>query len=162
VLPHPDVTVVVEHPHRAERLPSPQYVPAVVPVYRTGPTWTAATTTLPVTGAVAVSDVWLETLQPGGVLRIDTASCTGTTDVVTDASVAAGDLGSPTAGLGIPPFSYVGTVTPGTSFLLSSSPTIMVPVNTSEATTNQKIVVGNGSFAYLLVAKAGQIFYYPE
>jgi hypothetical protein len=62
-------------------------------------------------------------------VRTDTVTVTSGSATVTDASITAADQGRPVTGTGIPAGSYVGTVTPGTSFLLSSSPTSQVNVN---------------------------------
>jgi hypothetical protein len=48
---------------------------------------------------------------------------------VTDDQITAGDLGKSVVGTGIPKASYVGTVTPGVSFQLSSAPSEQLNVN---------------------------------
>lgn len=75
--------------------------------------------------------------QPLG--RTDTATGTSGSATVTDASVTAADQGRPlAAGTGIPAGTYVGTVTPATSFLMSSSPYVQANVNaTANFTTCQ-------------------------
>ncbi|HXX91734.1 MAG TPA: Ig-like domain repeat protein [Acidimicrobiales bacterium] len=50
-----------------------------------------------------------------------TAATTNGSPVVTDSAIGASDFGKPVSGTGIPANSYVGTVTPGSSFLLSSA-----------------------------------------
>ena len=65
------------------------------------------------------------------------ASC-GTTsgsDSVTDASIVAGDYGSAVIGPGIPAGTYVGTVTAGVSFLLSSTSGSQTNVNATATGT---------------------------
>lgn len=77
-----------------------------------------------------------------GPIRNDSATVTNLSDSVTDSSILAGDLGRPVTGTGIPAGTYVGTVTAGVSFLLSSSATSQVNVN---ATSNGTSVnVGGG------------------
>jgi prepilin-type N-terminal cleavage/methylation domain-containing protein len=61
--------------------------------------------------------------------RTDTASLTSGSATVTDTSITASDTGTPVVGAGIPPGTYVGAVTPGVSFLLSSSPSTQTNVN---------------------------------
>lgn len=64
------------------------------------------------------------TSNEGGTsaVRVDTGSySTGAAQVITDASITAVDFGKPVTGTNIPANSYVGTVTVGTSFLLSST-----------------------------------------
>jgi hypothetical protein len=76
--------------------------------------------------------------------RTDTVGTTSGSDVATDVSIVAGDLGRPipTGTTGIPNGSYVGTVTPGVSFLISSSPTSQVNVNAT--TTGSRSVTFGG------------------
>jgi hypothetical protein len=62
-------------------------------------------------------------------VRTDTVAVTSGSATVSDTTITAADQGRPVTGTGIPANSYVGTVTPGTSFLLSSSPTSQVNVN---------------------------------
>jgi type II secretory pathway pseudopilin PulG len=73
--------------------------------------------------------------------RTDTATVTSGSPTVSDPSITAADLGNPVAGAGIPAGSYVGTVTPGVSFLLSSSATSQVPAAGVPATANGTSVV---------------------
>ena len=61
--------------------------------------------------------------------RADTATVTSGSDSVTDSSITSGDAGKLVTGTGIPPLTYVGTVTPGASFLLTSTPSTQVNVN---------------------------------
>lgn len=68
--------------------------------------------------------------------RDDAATVTSGSATVTDASIASTDAGKLVTGTGIPPFTYVGTVTPGVSFLLSSTPSPQVDVPaTADGTT---------------------------
>jgi hypothetical protein len=76
---------------------------------------------------------------PGnGPGRTDAATVSSGSATVLDASVQATDTGDPVSGTGIPAGTFVGTVTAGTSFLLSSSSTSQVNVN---ATANGTSVV---------------------
>lgn len=72
--------------------------------------------------------------------RLDTATVASGSATVADTHIQTGDQGKPVFGPGIPPGTYVGTVTPGTSFLLSSSPTSQVDV-TATANGADLIVV---------------------
>jgi hypothetical protein len=78
--------------------------------------------------------------------RLDTATVTNGSATVTDTSIAAADQGKLVSSLNnsIPtnPLTYVGTVTPGASFLLSSSPSSQVNVNAVGAATS--VVIGGG------------------
>lgn len=73
------------------------------------------------------------------------ASTTSGSSVVNDSHIAAGDLGALVTGTGIPTNSscpcYVGTVTAGTSFVLSSSPTSTVAVNANATASGTKLTV---------------------
>ena len=71
-----------------------------------------------------------------GTQRVD-ASCTTTsgTNSVTDAAILTADQGRYVSGPGIPLNTFVGTVTNGVSFLLSSSPTSQVSVNATASGT---------------------------
>jgi hypothetical protein len=60
---------------------------------------------------------------------------------VTDTHILATDTGMSVLGVGIPPGTFVGTVTAGTSFLLSSSATSQVNVNATSA-GNGTVVIG--------------------
>lgn len=73
--------------------------------------------------------------------------------VVTDAAITAADLGKSIGGspTGIPATSYIGTVTPGVSFRLSSSPASQVDVNAT-ATGTVNIPIGQMSSLLLPVA----------
>lgn len=64
-----------------------------------------------------------------GYIRTDTATVTNGSATVADTSITAADQGKLVTGTGIPINTYVGTVTAGTSFLLSSSATSQVNVN---------------------------------
>jgi hypothetical protein len=78
---------------------------------------------------------------PGnGPGRTDTATVSSGSATVLDASVQATDTGDPVSGTGIPPGTFVGTVTVGTSFLLSSSSTSQVNVNASA--NGSSVVIG--------------------
>jgi len=144
---------------------SPQFVPAGTPVYRVNSSPLAATASLPAVGAVATTDIWEETVNAGVTARIDTGCSVATTGVVTDASIAAGDLGSPvlSVGAGFLPGLYVGTVIPATSFQLSSSTTQTIPVTVALAVpSGMTVVVGRGVYSYLLLCRSGQKYYPAE
>src|SRR5205085_11620604 len=74
--------------------------------------------------------------NPIALRRTDRATTTSGSATVSDASVLAIDKGRFVTGPGIPANSYVGTVTPGTSFLLSSSPTPQANVPATASATN--------------------------
>lgn len=61
--------------------------------------------------------------------KSQTVGTTNGSATVTNSLIQASDLGAPITGTGIPANSYVGTVTPGVSFLLSSSTSSQVNVN---------------------------------
>lgn len=72
--------------------------------------------------------------------RTDAATVTSGSPVVLDASITAGNVGKPVTGTGIPANTYVGTVTVGVSFRLTSSRSSQVDVN---ATANgTKVTIG--------------------
>lgn len=60
--------------------------------------------------------------------RMDTATVTNGSDSVADTSITSADQGSVVTGMGIPTGTYVGTVSAGSGFLLSSSATSQVNV----------------------------------
>jgi len=74
-------------------------------------------------------------------VRTDTAGTTSGSPTVTDTSITAADFGRKVTGTGIPANSYIGTVTAGVSFKLSSSATTQVDVNAT-ATGTPSIIVG--------------------
>jgi hypothetical protein len=80
----------------------------------------SATHTLPGTGVTAYI---------GGMSRVATTGGTSGSPTITDLAIATTDIGEGFGGVGVPPNSYVGTVSSGSSFLLSSSPTSQVSVN---------------------------------
>ncbi len=72
--------------------------------------------------------------------RVDTATVTNGSATVADTAITASDQGhllQPTTG--IPANTYVGTVTAGTSFMLSSSPTSQVNVNATAGASSVTI-----------------------
>lgn len=79
--------------------------------------------------------------------RVLSATTTNGSDSVTAADIQAIDQGEPVTGTGIPANTYVGTVTAGSSFLLSSSKTSQVNVNAT-ATATITATVGNATWAY--------------
>lgn len=88
-------------------------------------------------------DLWAWIENCGQNARKDTGcGVTSGSTTVTDTAIVAGDQGKRVSGPGIPSLTYVGTVTAGTSFLLSSSPTSQVNVNAT-ATATTTICVGS-------------------
>lgn len=82
-----------------------------------------------------------------GATRTDSTSVTVTSgsDSVADPAVVATDLGKLVTGTGIPASTYVGTVTVGTSFLLSSSPTSQSNVNATSNGTSITVTAPSGA-----------------
>jgi len=77
--------------------------------------------------------------------RTDAATVTSGSDSVADTSILASDQGKTVTGTGIPTGTYVGSVTTGTGFLLSSSTTSQVNVN---ATANgSSVTIAEAQFA---------------
>jgi hypothetical protein len=74
--------------------------------------------------------------------RTDTVTYSAASSTILDASIGAGDLGSFVVGANIPFGAWVGTVTAGVSFVLSSSPTSTVPLNPTGS--GSSIAVGQG------------------
>lgn len=70
--------------------------------------------------------------------RTDTVTNTSGSSTITDAAIASGDSGKAVAGVGVPIVSYVGTVTPGVSFVLVDA--LGNPVDTTAPVSS--IVVG--------------------
>jgi hypothetical protein len=115
------------------------------------PTRLSGTFTIPTgaTGTVAIDQPTREPAPcaapqncfPGnGPGRTDAATVTSGSPTVLDSSVQATDVGDVVSGTGIPPNTFVGTVTAGTSFLLSSSATSQVNVNATASGTS--VVIG--------------------
>lgn len=72
----------------------------------------------------------------GGNTRADAgAGTTNSSGTVTDTLITAADFGKAVSGAGIPANSFVGTVTPGTSFLLSSTSGTQTNVNATATAT---------------------------
>lgn len=87
-------------------------------------------------GWPGTTGVVIRTFVTVAASRTDSATLTNGSPTVTDASITAADQGRAiTAGGGVPSFAYVGTVTPGVSFLLSSRPDSQVNVNANAAGT---------------------------
>jgi hypothetical protein len=72
--------------------------------------------------------------------RTDTATVTAKSPTVLDASIQSTDQGNSVAGTGLPSGYFVGTVTPGSSFQLSSSPTSQVNINATQ--NGSSVVIG--------------------
>jgi hypothetical protein len=73
-----------------------------------------------------------------------TVGTTRSSDVVTDSLAVAADLGRSIVGTGIPALTYIGTVTPGVGYLLSSSPTSQINVNAT-VTGTPTVTLGSTS-----------------
>jgi hypothetical protein len=73
-----------------------------------------------------------------------TVGTTRSSDVVTDPLAVAADVGRSIVGTGIPTNTYIGTVTPGVGYLLSSSPTSQINVNAT-ATGSPSVTLGSTS-----------------
>jgi hypothetical protein len=117
------------------------------------PTRLSGTFTIP-TGATGTVAIDQPTRQPApcaapqncfpgnGPGRSDTAATvTLNSPTVLDAGIQASDIGDTVTGTGIPAGTFVGTVTAGTSFLLSSSATSQVNVNATANGTG--VVIGS-------------------
>jgi len=93
--------------------------------------------------------------------RTDTATVTSGSGTVSDTSITWADFGKPVTGTGIPTNAYVGTVTPGTSFVLSSVQGQNVPcwpgtTNAFQATANGTSITVSGSNVGPLPVQVGQ------
>lgn len=77
---------------------------------------------------------WLNADGLAQTSRANTGTTT-TSPTVTDTAAVATDTGRLVVGAGIPVNTYVGTVTPGVGYLLSSSPTSQVNVNATATAT---------------------------
>lgn len=88
------------------------------------------------------------------------ASCatTNSNPVVADAAVVATDLGRTVTGTGIPANTFVGTVIPGTSFRLSSSPTSQADVNATASNNPVSLVIG-GTMGTVTFQASGAVHY---
>jgi hypothetical protein len=71
-----------------------------------------------------------------GAGRTDVATVTNASSTIADASITAADFGKSVQGVGIPNSSFVGTVTPGTSFVLSSTQAVSTSINATAAGTS--------------------------
>lgn len=76
----------------------------------------------------------------------DSATTKSGSSTITDSAIQAGDLGRLVTGPGIPANSYVGTVTAGNSFVLSSSPSTSTAVNAT-ATASTSIVISGDVYS---------------
>jgi len=93
--------------------------------------------------------------------RTDTATVTSGSGTVADVSITWADFGKPVTGTGIPTNAYVGTVTPGTSFVLSSVQGQNVPywpgtTNAFNATASGTSITVTGSNVGALPVQTGQ------
>lgn len=100
---------------------------------------------LPAAVAGAVLAIGWETgtaaLSYTGATRSDTCATTSGSATVTDTSIVAADQGRVVTGAGIPANTYVGTVTPGASFLLSSSPTSQANVTATATAASVNLAI---------------------
>ena len=74
------------------------------------------------------SGFWLRTYVTVAAPRIDIGATVFDSPIVTDPAITPDDQGKLVTGNGIPEGCYVGTVTPGSAFLLSSNPTLQIDV----------------------------------
>ena len=89
-------------------------------------------------------------------VRTDVATVTSGSANVADTSIQASDLHKPVAGTGVPVGSFVGTVTPGVGFRLSSSSTSQVDVSATKSGTSVKIT---NPVAFNIKAQTGILTY---
>jgi hypothetical protein len=75
--------------------------------------------------------------------RIDVASGTTGSSVILDPAIGSGDAGLPCIDTNVPAGSFVGTVTPGVSFVLSSSATTVAPVLPTGIVTSVAVVLAS-------------------
>lgn len=73
------------------------------------------------------------------------ATTVSASPTVTAAGITGDDLHKAVTGAGIPASSYIGVVTPGVSFGLSSSATVNTPVNATASATITATIVGRGA-----------------
>jgi hypothetical protein len=97
---------------------------------------TSATAQVPATGVLPTASGTSVTIGT----RTDTMTVTSGSATVADTSILAGDTGETITGTGIPANTFVGTVTAGSSFLLSSSATSQVNVNATAS--GSSVVIG--------------------
>ena len=99
------------------------------------------------------------TSSPANVVpaaRTDVATVTSGSAQVSDSSIQAGDVHKPVAGTGVPAGSFVGSVTPGVGFRLSSSSSSQVDVNATKSGTSVKIT---NPVAFNIKAQTGILTY---
>ena len=99
-------------------------------------------------------DTWLEaalcgTWAPTSAASVADGATTSGSPTVTSASAAfaAGDVGSPISGAGIPASSYIGVRNSATSIGLSSSPVANTPVNATATATGVTLTMGRRAAA---------------
>ena len=126
------------------------YYPATLPnsaTANTTTTWNAQSPTNGLSGGSSLG-------------RVDPATVTSGSPTVTDANIQGSDNGHPVTGTGIPANTFVGTVTVGTSFLLSSSATSQVNVNATAAGTSVTIdrrIIGGSTTCCSMTSGSGVI-----
>ena len=117
--------------------PLPVLIPAGTVIY----SWTYVTPLTPGTTNWYPNSVNNYATGQGGTSaqRTDTVTYSNVGSTITDATIAAVDLGKPVAGTNIPVPSYVGTVTAGVSFVLSSTPNTSTPVSPTGSGTTMTV-----------------------
>lgn len=88
--------------------------------------------------------------------RTDTANVTSGSSTISDTSIVSADLWKPVTGPGIPSPAYVGTVTQGSSFQLSSTSGSMTTLKATATTSGELIAIGSSSYS----AQTDQIYIY--
>lgn len=101
-----------------------------------------AQTVITTSNSETVSGCWMRTYVSVTAPRTDICGITSGSPTVTDAAIGAGDVGKAVTGTGIFGFNYVGTVTPGVSFLLSSSPTSQANINATATNASASLLIG--------------------
>jgi hypothetical protein len=88
-----------------------------------------------------------EKIEGTGIVpqRVDAATVTVGSATVADTAISAADQGRPVSSSGIASPAYVGTVTPGVSFLLSSSPYSQINVNAIANAASVTVQVPNAT-----------------
>jgi lysophospholipase L1-like esterase len=119
-------------------------------------TVTAGTSFLLSSSASSQVNVTATVTNAAGAVSIGGPSTTSASATVQDTAIGAADAGKPVSGAGIPANSYVGTVTPGVSFLLSSSASSQVNVTATATAANLPITIGGGFPVTLPAAPADQ------
>ena len=83
--------------------------------------------------------------------RQDTVNMTINSPTIVDSSITAADIGRSVFGTGIPTGAYVGTVTPGVGFLLSSSYISQINIFATATRTNSSITIFDTNYPSLIL-----------